>query len=108
MKDISPTQPQAIPARCTGWSNTVQMAANCAFGAANAVRAYNGGGKVDLCLQKSIVNIGDGRAYWSSSESQAPGFNRFALIVADVNNCNFERPESKRLGRFRVRPIRAF
>ena len=104
-----------------GWPNTVQMSANCDFGAANAVRAYHGGGEVDwfvpsidefhaMCLQKTVVGTLR-NSYWTSSEWPRSGRAAFIVGIVHVGECGFDtpefRPESKS-GRFRVRPVRAF
>jgi hypothetical protein len=104
-----------------GWPNTVQMSGNCDFGAANAVRAYHGGGKSDwfvasinefhaMCIQKTVVGTLR-NAYWTSSES--PRSSRAAFIVGIVRagECGFDQPEFRpelKSSSFRVRPVRAF
>ena len=103
---------QTANARGAGYSNTQKMLRGCAFGAANAAAAYNGGGKSDWHLPSldELDQLYEARTtvggfveggYWSSSEfatylAWSPNFGNGGQYVDVKLNSNY------------VRPVRAF
>jgi hypothetical protein len=97
-----------------GYSNTRIMLSGCAWGAANAAAAYNGGGKSDwhlpsrdelneLYSKKTTVGglAEDLNPYWSSSENgEDNSFRQFFFAGQQAGGFKNEL--------YRVRPVRAF
>lgn len=102
-----------------GWSNTMIMTGTtvgaCTSGAANIIRAYHGGGKVDwflpsldelsaLYAQRDLVGgFGGITDYWSSSEG--PSANNYSLTKFFTDGTNLQ---ASRNALRATRPIRAF
>ena len=95
-----------------GYSNTQKMLRGCAFGAANAAAAYNGGGKSDWHLPSldELNQLYEARTtvggfvenyYWSSTESDSND----AWYQAFYNG--FQTNLNKGVANY-VRPVRAF
>ena len=98
-----------------GHSNTRKMLRSCTYGAANAVAAYNGGGKSDwhlpskdelneLYLRRATVGGFLAEKYWSSAESTLGNYSHLGLSI------NFDRLQyiDQKYSELRVRPVRAF
>jgi hypothetical protein len=92
------------------------MLRGCTYGAANAVAAYNGGGKSDwhlpskdeldqLYLRRATVGGFEAYAYWSSSEYDVAGWE-IASLVRYFNTGNSFA--SNKANTTYVRPVRAF
>jgi hypothetical protein len=97
-----------------GHSNTRKMLRSCTYGAANAVAAYNGGGKSDwhlpskdelneLYLRRATVGAFLADGYWPSSED--PFVTSRAWFQLFTNGGQGVSGKSGTLG---VRPVRAF
>jgi hypothetical protein len=103
---------QTANARGAGYSNTQKMLRGCAFGAANAAAAYNGGGKSDWHLPSldELNQLYEARTtvggfveyyYWSSSEGNA--FSAWGQYFSN----GFQISDAK-TSTYYVRPVRAF
>jgi hypothetical protein len=95
-----------------GYSNTQKLLDSCTYGAANAVAAYNGGGKSDwhlpskdeldqLYLRRATVGGFEASWYWTSSETSPTG-------AAMLNLGTNQFISYGKRNNWYVRPVRTF
>ena len=115
--DAVPIQISTTVGLGSGFSNTQKMLRGCRYGAANAVAAYNGGGKSDwhlpskdelaqIYVQRArVTGLVENAFYWSSSELDSDSGEAYAQRLSGNGSVG---PAIKgNLVRY-VRPVRAF